>query len=156
MPAVLRAALAQVDSPVADEQFRAVRSVLDELGCQGKPELTLLNKMDAVDQACSVLPLVERLAEHPVRISARSGQGLAQVVERVRQVMRANQVRARIRTAAGNGKLWAFLASEAEVIDRRFQGDCVEIEFRISRPNLARLCELNGSFERLSPWPLDE
>lgn len=141
-------------SPVADQQFRAVRQVLAELGCQDKPELTLLNKMDAVDEY-SVAPVVEQLAKDAIRISAKTGQGLDRLGQRVRQARQSDQVRAHLRTGAGNGRLLAFLASEAEVIERRFLGDYVEISFRINRAKFPRLYEFNGSFEQLEPWPND-
>ena len=92
-------------SPIADQQFRAVRKVLAELGCQDKTELTLLNKMDAATEY-SVLPVVEQLARDPIRISARTGEGLEQVGQRVRQARQAEQVSVHLRTCAGNGRLF--------------------------------------------------
>jgi GTP-binding protein HflX len=135
-------------SPIADHQFCAVRQVLEELGCQDKPELTLLNKMDAVDDY-SVLPLVEQLARDPIRISAINREGLDEVVGRVGRIMRSGQVDIRLRTSAGHGRLLAFLAAEADVADRRFLGELVEVTFRIHRDKLSRLREFNGSFEAL-------
>ncbi|UCG33987.1 MAG: GTPase HflX, partial [Phycisphaerales bacterium] len=135
-------------SLIADQQFRAVRRVLEELECRDKPELTLLNKMDAVDDY-SVLPLVEQLARDPVRISAAKGEGLNEVVNRVGRIMRSGQVHIRLRTSAGHGRLLAFLAAEADIAERRFLGELVDVTFRIHREKLSRLREFDGSFEQL-------
>jgi GTP-binding protein HflX len=139
-------------SPLADQQFRAVRKVLAGLGCESKPELTLLNKMDVVNDH-SVLPVVTRLAQDAIRISAKSGQGLDTVRQRIREAICAHHIDVRLRTAQGNGRLLAFLAAEAEVLARRFNGDCVEVACRISRAKLPRLREFGDSFEPVGPWP---
>jgi len=141
--------------PLADQQFRAVRKVLADLGCENKPELTLLNKMDVVNEY-SVLPVVEQLAANALRISAKSGRGLDTVEQYVREAGRARHLDLRLRTTPGNGKLLAFLAAEAEVVDRQFNDDRVEIACRISRVKLSRLREFGDSFESLGPWPDQE
>ncbi len=142
-------------SPVADLEFRAVRSVLDELGCSEKPELTLLNKIDALDD-CSILPVVEGIVDNSIRISALTGEGIDRVTDYVRERIRRERLHGIIQTSAGNGKLLAFLSSETDVVDRRFNDERVEIEFHISRRKLSRLREFEGTYETLLPFPVGE
>src|SRR3954454_6172793 len=59
----------------AEEQIKAVNAVLKELGCEDKPTLLVLNKVDCVADP-SYLHVLQRHHPRAVAISAASGEGL--------------------------------------------------------------------------------
>ena len=60
--------------PDPEEQVRAVREVLAEVGARGVPELLVVNKTDAADE--ETLLRLKRLWPDAVFVSARTGAGL--------------------------------------------------------------------------------
>ncbi|HEX6873637.1 MAG TPA: GTPase, partial [Micromonosporaceae bacterium] len=74
-----------VDGAHADpqEQVRAVREVLAEVGAERVPELLVVNKTDAADE--DTLLRLKRLWPEAVFVSARTGAGLDSLRERIEQ-----------------------------------------------------------------------
>jgi GTPase len=69
----------------AEEQISAVRTVLEEIGADRLPEQLVLNKVDAAEPA-EVERLVRTLSRNgspPVAASARTGQGIDELTERL-------------------------------------------------------------------------
>ncbi len=73
--------------PEAEAQILAVREVLDEIGAGHRPDQLVFNKIDDVDRA-TVDALVRRvqveLGADPVLVSAHTGEGLDDLVDRIR------------------------------------------------------------------------
>ncbi|MFP4635539.1 MAG: GTPase HflX [Nitriliruptoraceae bacterium] len=74
--------------PEAESQILAVHEVLEEIGADQQPEQLVLNKIDRVDRA-SLDALARRVRAEfgadPVLVSAHTGQGLEQLIERIGQ-----------------------------------------------------------------------
>gem|GEM_PF-5349843 len=72
--------------PEAEAQIVAVQEVLEDIGAQDRPQLLVLNKIDAAERA-SVEALARRieseLGTRPVLASAVSGEGIEDLVQRV-------------------------------------------------------------------------
>src|SRR5438067_1659163 len=64
-----------VGHPHAEQQFKSVHEVLDEVGAEGKPEVLLLNKVDT-EEGEAAYPFWRTLYPDAIPICARSGQGL--------------------------------------------------------------------------------
>jgi GTP-binding protein HflX len=82
--------------PNAMEHLNAVLEVLAELGAGEKPMLTVLNKVDALEDA-GKLQAIEAIVHAPVAISALSGDGLPELLT----VIEAELVHLRQTTSAG-------------------------------------------------------
>jgi GTP-binding protein HflX len=67
------------------EQADAVGDVLRELGVVEKPILTALNKVDLLPDPEEVIDLLSREFEDALAISAGTGQGLRELLERIEQ-----------------------------------------------------------------------
>lgn len=65
-------------NPAAPEHMEVTRGLLSELGCAGRPVIPVLNKCDLVPDIGS-LPMIGKA----VRISARTGEGLALLLETI-------------------------------------------------------------------------
>ena len=64
-----------VGHPHAEQQFKSVHEVLDEIGAAGKPEILLLNKIDT-EEGEAAFPFWRTLHNDAIPISARAGTGL--------------------------------------------------------------------------------
>lgn len=125
-------------SPSARDQYEAVRRVLEELGCEGHRTLVLLNKIDLVGDPADLQVLQHQLPG-ALPISARTGAGLAELVERVVDIIVGPTQRTTLRLHTGNGRAIAFLEHRAEVLTRRYLDHSVEMDVRIGSGHLSRL-----------------
>jgi GTP-binding protein HflX len=99
-----------------------------------------LNKADA---ATSRHHIDRLLARYPnaVPISARTGQGLAQLAATVSDALSRNFLDVDIETGVDNGRLLAYLAAHGEVLSKRYQDNRVVVHCRMSREHLGRIHE---------------
>jgi len=76
-----------------DEQARVTLELLKELGCEGIPVVTVLNKCDKV-------PYIDRLeisqSDNAVKISAKNGTGIDKLLEAVQRSLKGSAVRCRL------------------------------------------------------------
>ena len=82
--------------PEAEAQIVAVHEVLEEIGAHEVPEQIVLNKIDRADPA-TLDALVRRLVADrdadPVLVSARTGEGLADLAERIQLRLPSRRLR---------------------------------------------------------------
>src|SRR3978361_2505142 len=64
-----------VGHPHAEQQFKSVHEVLNEIGAKNKPEILLLNKIDT-EEGEAAFPVWRTLHPDAIPVSARTGQGL--------------------------------------------------------------------------------
>jgi GTP-binding protein HflX len=65
--------------PVPEEQLAAVREVIRDVGATEVPEIVVVNKADAADPL--VLQRLLRAEKHAIAVSARTGQGIDELLE---------------------------------------------------------------------------
>jgi GTP-binding protein HflX len=150
--AMLLLHVVDASNPHAEEQIRSVDSVLEELGCGDKPTLLVLNKADRVEDL-SLLHVLQHNYPLAVTVSARTREGLDELEQAVAEALRADFVDAEVTTAAGNGKVLAYLAGHAEVSRQEFADDRVTVHcalpryllYHIEGPGVeVRLLDANG------------
>ena len=128
-----------VSSPTAFQQVEAVDEVLLSLGCDETPQLTLLNKTDIVDEE-SMVELMARRKSTCLRISAKTGAGLDELSREVVRRIEGSSTTVRIRVPQCEGRLLAEIDRLAEVKEREYSVDVVELEICINRSQLLHLC----------------
>jgi GTP-binding protein HflX len=106
--------------------------VLAELGCDKKPTILVLNKIDRIPDRADLNIL---LAMHPkaVAISGATGEGVDHLTEAVVEALTADFVEADVTADAGNGKVQAYLAAHAEVYRQEFRDGQVIVRCRLPR-----------------------
>ena len=127
-----------VGHPHAEQQFKSVHEVLDEIGAKGKPEILLLNKIDTEEGEASY-PFWRTLNQDALPISARTGAGLAALSEAVYRAIRGQQVDVLLEADVTNGRLISFIESHARVHDRQFTDGRVQMRAVMGRRTLADL-----------------
>jgi GTP-binding protein HflX len=124
-------------------QAAAVKSVLEELGCQEIPTITVLNKIDAVgnDGALSVLRVAMPDA---IEISALTGAGINLLCEDVTQRMQSRYVRLVIDADQANGRLLSYISQHGHVLEREFLDGHVRMDLRLPNGEVQRVINLGG------------
>lgn len=108
-----------VGHPHAQQQFDSVHQVLDEIGVKDKPEILLLNKIDTPEGE-EHYPFWRALVTGSIPISAKTGEGTAELNEAVYQHVLGHQVEVTLELDLTNGKLLSFIESHTRVLDRQF------------------------------------
>jgi GTP-binding protein HflX len=116
----------------AEDQIKAVKEVLKELGCGDKPSLLVLNKADLVKDQ-SILQVLKKHHPKAISVSAATGLGIEDLQEAVIEALSADFADAEIRTSAGNGKVLSYLAAHADIYRQRYEGEDVFIRCHLPR-----------------------
>lgn len=131
-------------SPEAEMQIRAVKNVLEELGLADQPTILVLNKADRVPDR-SFLDVLKAHHHDPITISAAQGDGIDRLEQAVRESLHERSLDAEIETGVENGRVLAYLAQHAQIINRAYdEDDRVILQCRLPRRCLEFLYE-NGA-----------
>jgi len=144
--------VADASSPAADTQIEAVLDVLKEIECTGKPVLLVLNKMDALTDV-GRLPLLRRIAEESVCVSALAGDGIPALAQKVQEFLDREQVELTVETGVGNGKLLALLHKRGKVLDRSYGNGEVQLRVRVPQNLMGVIESLGGRITNSVPGP---
>lgn len=134
-----------VDASAHDaiQQYEAVRSVLAELDCAEIPALIVLNKLDALENIAELAVLRAQLPE-AVEISARTGEGLPDLCDRVLAAMRDRFVQMRLESHSGNGRLISYLSQHGHILGREYIDGRVRMDVRLPRGEVARVVKMGA------------
>jgi len=121
-----------------DQQIAAVDQVLDELGCGRDNRLLVLNKIDRIEDP-SVVTVLAGKFPHALLVSARTGQGAAQLAEEAIRRATGGPVRVSLQADCRNGKLMQYIAHYATVESQRYSDTTAHIEATMDLAHLARL-----------------
>jgi len=132
--------------PDADHHLATVDRVLEQIGADDQPRAILLNKTDRIDDPTLLSAWRNRYPE-ALPISAARGTGLDAVVERVRRYQQGSQKRMTLRLAMTDGKAMSFIESRAEVIDRQYETDHVDMTVRMGKRQFEQLRATGAQFE---------
>jgi GTPase len=128
-----------VDGAHADpeEQVRAVREVLAEVGAHGVPELLVVNKTDAADEG--TLLRLKRLWPDAVLVSARTGAGLDVLRETVEARLPRPAVELDLLVPYDRGDLVARVHERGEVLGSEHTVRGTELRVRVDQVLAAEL-----------------
>jgi GTP-binding protein HflX len=124
--------VADAASPHAEEQIEAVNAVLKELGCDKKPTLLVLNKVDKVADL-SLLHVLQKHHPRAVSISAARGIGLDALRDAVIEMLGADFAKVTVDVGAGNGRVLAYLAAHAEVFRQECRDNRIHVHCYLPR-----------------------
>ena len=82
--------VADVSNPQMDEQVSIVYETLKSLGVTDKPVITVFNKQDKVTEDPGIIRDFQ--ADYTVRISARTGEGISELLKTVEAVLREQKM----------------------------------------------------------------
>ena len=120
--------VADISSSLVQKQIEAVNAVLKELGCEKKPTIMVLNKIDAIKEE-AVIPLLQSRYKDCILISAKTHRGVQDLKRRIGEMLERNFMDVEITCSPGNGKLIAYLHEHARILSSRF--DEQRVTFRL-------------------------
>ncbi|MDJ0381911.1 GTPase HflX [Streptomyces sp. G-G2] len=100
--------------PAPEEQLAAVREVIREVGAVNVPEIVVINKADAADPL--VLQRLLRIERHSIAVSARTGQGIEELLTLIDTELPRPAVELEALVPYTRGGLVARAHAEGEVI----------------------------------------
>ncbi|MCR8579823.1 GTPase HflX [Streptomyces sp. Isolate_219] len=128
--------------PVPEEQLAAVREVIREVGATDVPEIVVVNKADAADPL--VLQRLLRQEKHALAVSARTGQGMAELLTLLDEELPRPQVEIEVLVPYTQGALVSRAHAEGEVISEEHTADGTVLKARVHE-------ELAAEFEPFVP-----
>ena len=135
-----------VSNPEAAEQIEAVKAVLNEIGCGGKPVLDVFNKIDAVKKV-GQLETTQTIFPDALFISAKTGLGLDKLIAAVLAKYKGGELLLQVRCSQANGKIRNFLRAHGTIIKEQYTDDLVLFEARLGQNQMAGLKRLGGEIK---------
>jgi GTPase len=126
--------VADASAPDVEDQVRAVRDVLAEIGAGDIPEVLALNKVDLLSEVERAR--VGRRFPGGVPVSAITGEGLEGLLERIAETLPQPPVEVRLLVPYERQDLVARLYREAEVLSADPGDDGTLVEARIGESHL--------------------
>jgi len=115
--------------PALEEQMEAVESLLGELELGRRPTVVALNKVDRLEPGAALGALVERF--DGVAISARTGEGMDALVERIERALRPGVERVTLRIPYRDGTAIAQCYERGRVLSRSDDVDGILLEVEL-------------------------
>jgi len=125
--------------PGLEEQMAAVDSLLTELELTGRPSIVALNKVDRLDADVALEALVDRF--DGVAISARTGEGVDRLLDRVARTLGPRVERVSLRIPYQDGTALAHCYGRGRVLARSDDADGIRLEVELA-PRLLRPVEV--------------
>jgi len=135
-----------VAHPRAEQQLETVLEVLDAIGADEQPRLLVLNKIDKLDHNADLLIFQKRFPD-AIAISARSGRGVDQLVERVRAASRGHMLHLSLSVPVADGKAINFIENRANVHDRQYNGSRVLMDVHIGQRQFDQLRAMGADLD---------
>lgn len=123
--------------PDMEEEIRAVETVLDELGTAERPQMLVLNKVDLVDEAQRGRLL--KVYSEAIEVSAVTGFGLDELVERIERRLAANFVKLKLTVPYAKGDVVQHLHDTGKVLSEEHREDGTHLEVEIPKAELPKV-----------------
>jgi GTP-binding protein HflX len=115
--------------PALEEQMEAVESLLGELELGRRPTVVALNKVDRLEPCAALGALVERF--DGVAVSARTGEGMDALVDRIERALRPGVERVTLRIPYRDGTAIAQCYERGRVLSRSDDVDGIVLEVEL-------------------------
>jgi GTP-binding protein HflX len=137
--------------PDPEEQVRAVREVLAEVGADKLPELLVVNKTDAADEEIQLR--LKRAWPEAVFVSARSGRGIDELRAVIEDRLPRPAVEVRAVLPYDRGDLVARIHRRGEVLATSHTGDGTVLHVRVDEALAAELAPYRTELDRAEAVP---
>jgi len=129
-----------VDSahPNYEEQIQVVEQTLAELNVSSKVTITVFNKIDLLPNCFDFVAVKERYP-NVVFTSAERGIGIEQLKSMLASVLESEFQERTVRVHISDYKFISLLHDTAEVLEKNYDGEYIEVRFRAPKKMLAQL-----------------
>ena len=119
-----------VSNRAAVEQIQAVDEVLKEINGDDKPTLMVFNKVDQLPERNGNLHWL-REYDHAVAMSARTGEGMEELMAELGTMLRPIRKCLHLRIPAANGAAQARVRALGQIDEEHYEGEWVHLYARI-------------------------
>lgn len=126
--------------PKVLEQNVATYAVLKELNAHGKPMIDVLNKIDLVQNNTS-LERISRALNSPILISALTGFGLEELLEKIATMIDETMIDAVFSFPYARNDLISLIHEHGEVKDKKYLNDKVIVQAKVTPALATKLSE---------------
>ena len=123
--------------PEPETQLAAVREVIVSVEAQDVPEIVVINKADAADP--HVLQRLLRREPHAIVVSARSGQGIAELLELIDDELPRPAIEVQALVPYTRGDLVSRVHAEGELLSTEHTGDGTLLRAKVAAELAAEL-----------------
>lgn len=127
--------------PASYEQYEAAGAVIEELGAGEIPTLVVLNKIDAVSSERK-LQLLESRISNTIRISAREGDGLDELRQRMSDLLFSHLIEVTLHVPYDRMSVMELLNERGHVSETKYEADRVVVHAELNEATLARVRDL--------------
>jgi GTP-binding protein HflX len=114
--------IVDLSQPRVDEQMEAVDAVIKEIEAFGKQTLIVFNKIDHLKNR-ELAEIYAKRFPGSVAISARTGEGMGNLVQALENALSSWRLRSRFRIPANESALIAEIHRVGHVLEVRYEGD---------------------------------
>ncbi|WP_236239553.1 GTPase HflX [Streptomyces sp. CC228A] len=115
--------------PAPEEQLAAVREVIRDVGAVNVPEIVVVNKADAADPL--VLQRLLRVEKHAIAVSARTGQGLDELLALIDAELPRPEVEIQALVPYTRGELVSRIHADGEVLSEEHTPEGTLLKARV-------------------------
>ena len=122
-----------ISNPGVDEQIEAVNETIRELGVEQKPVIHVLNKIDLLENETLVLQSFRNRLGETVGISAKTGQGLDDLVDAIVATLKAFWQRVQLSIPLHEQSLIAQLHHQGKVYGKNYTDEHIELDVEVPK-----------------------
>ncbi|MDH2391961.1 GTPase HflX [Streptomyces sp. HNM0663] len=123
--------------PTPEEQLASVREVIGDVGAVDVPEIVVINKADAADPL--VLQRLLRVERHAIAVSARTGEGIGELLALIDAELPRPQVEIEVLLPYTQGALVSRVHADGEVISEEHTTEGTLLKARVHEELAAAL-----------------
>lgn len=125
-----------VSNPEWRQQADIVNSLILQLEAQETPRIEVLNKVDLLPSD-EILPRGEDVVE----VSAKTGEGIDNLLERICSVLDRGRKRVILRIPYSDGSMVDALYKDSDILSTEYKDDCIQIEATVTPEVYGRVKE---------------
>ena len=130
-----------ISHPAFQEQIEVVDKTLKDIHADGKPTITVLNKVDTLENAGALAGLAERYP-NAVPISAARGINLNELLATIQRIIEERRTIRSFKIRPPDFKLLAEFHRESDVQEERFEDEYILVRSDIAPETAARILKL--------------
>jgi GTPase len=125
-------------SPLFEEQVAIVNTTLEEIGAQGKPTVTVFNKIDRVKDR-TIIPYLAKSHANAVFISAARGINMGKLEKKIIELLEDSITEETLTLGQKDYAVISKIHDLGEILEKKYDGEEIVIRFRMNKAAAERL-----------------
>lgn len=131
-----------VSAPCVIDQIKSVNKALNQLGCNEKPTLMVLNKIDILNDLSSV-PVLKKIYKDCVAVSAHTGEGIEDLKKILISTIFKEYQEIELVCDNTSGKFIAYIFENIKILHKQFEDNKIHFCLMVDTMQLNKLRKLH-------------